>query len=306
MRFTVESWDPSYGVGAVEDELNLTEEPVDVGVETAPEQWAPVAVPPAERRIDAVAFVDGVRRIDAQVWIIDGDHAHLGVCATVASGAVMAVAGRAEVIEAALFRGLYTRADGAGPIVTPAATYELVPCAEDTVEARYLAIHQRMTDLELSVSRSLPSCELVVFDGPLRGRTEPNGVGYVKTQHVQYLPAELQPMLGKLGDGERTPVFLIGGRFPRWSWYLRLPGPRNHPLSGVIRCELVGAGTSHDAAQRATAITATLPGFASEPHKDTRAPQNLYPIAGLERDLRRRLGDALFLERALRRAAATN
>jgi hypothetical protein len=43
--------------------------------------------------------------------------------------------------------------------------------------------------------------------------------------------------------------------------------------------------------------------FASAPYKDTRAPQNLYPIAGLERELRRRLGDPKLLYRALRQAA---
>jgi hypothetical protein len=50
-------------------------------------------------------------------------------------------------------------------------------------------------------------------------------------------------------------------------------------------------------------VTATLPPYASEPHKDPRAPQNLYPIAGLERALRRRLGDQHVLYRALRRAS---
>jgi hypothetical protein len=51
-------------------------------------------------------------------------------------------------------------------------------------------------------------------------------------------------------------------------------------------------------------VSACLPRFASRPHKEPRAPQNLYPIAGLERDLRHRLGDARILYRALRRAAA--
>jgi hypothetical protein len=37
--------------------------------------------------------------------------------------------------------------------------------------------------------------------------------------------------------------------------------------------------------------------------KDSRAPQNLFPIAGLERALRRRLGDPGLLYRALRTAA---
>ncbi len=51
-------------------------------------------------------------------------------------------------------------------------------------------------------------------------------------------------------------------------------------------------------------MSAVLPRFASEPHKEPRAPQNLVPIAGLEHRLRHRLGDPLVLERALRVAAA--
>jgi hypothetical protein len=47
----------------------------------------------------------------------------------------------------------------------------------------------------------------------------------------------------------------------------------------------------------------TLGRFASTEYKDSRAPQNLYPIAGLERELRRRLGEPNLLYRALRRAA---
>jgi hypothetical protein len=47
----------------------------------------------------------------------------------------------------------------------------------------------------------------------------------------------------------------------------------------------------------------TLARYASAGYKDSRAPQNLYPIAGLERALRRRLGDPGVLYRALRTAA---
>jgi hypothetical protein len=46
--------------------------------------------------------------------------------------------------------------------------------------------------------------------------------------------------------------------------------------------------------------------FASAAYKDSRAPQNLYPIAGLERELRRRLGNPQILYRALREAAGAN
>jgi hypothetical protein len=49
-------------------------------------------------------------------------------------------------------------------------------------------------------------------------------------------------------------------------------------------------------------VTAVLPVVASEPHLDPRAPQNLVPIAALERELRRRLGDPAFVYRALREA----
>ena len=46
-----------------------------------------------------------------------------------------------------------------------------------------------------------------------------------------------------------------------------------------------------------------LPPLASSPYKDPRAPQNLVPIGGLERELRHRLGDQHILYRALRAAA---
>jgi len=74
-------------------------------------------------------------------------------------------------------------------------------------------------------------------------------------------------------------------------------------LAGIVRCEIDGDIAIEEARSLADAVTSVLPRFASQPHKDARAPQNLYPIAGLERELRRRLGDSALLERALRVAA---
>jgi hypothetical protein len=79
-----------------------------------------------------------------------------------------------------------------------------------------------------------------------------------------------------------------------------------HPSWGVVRCELPGELPLTEAVTIADRATATLPRFATRPHQDSRAPQNLHPIAGLERQLRHRLGDPLLLERALRRAAAVS
>ncbi len=301
MKFVVDAWEPDYGVSA--DALTLTpaEEPVDPNVEVDQADWAPIQPQPASMP-SSILFVDGVRRIDARIWATEGDVSKLGACATVAAGAVRCD-GRASVVAAAIERAVYTPGGGGGPIVTAAAgTYHHRPLAEEGPEAVNFAVHQHMTELETTLALPQSPSELVVFDGPLRGRTE-GSVGYVKTQAVDYLPAELRAVIGKLEPGQRTPLFVIGGRFTRWSCYVRLPGPRTHALSGVVRLELGGIGTVVEAQARLDSVTVVLPGFASQPHKDARAPQNLYPIAGLERELRRRLGDQRFLQRQLRRAA---
>ena len=108
--------------------------------------------------------------------------------------------------------------------------------------------------------------------------------------------------LTSLPAGYRTPMFLVTTAKSRFSWYLRLA---NHagPAGGLVRCEIDADTSAADAARVASRVSATLPRFASARHKDPRAPQNLYPIGGLERDLRHRLGDKDLAMRALRRAA---
>ena len=303
MKFSVETWDPAYGASVDTADMEASSEPVDAEVEVSTSEWQPIDPPSAVSAAPPLVFVDGIRRIDARVWITHDGTARPGVCATVAAGAVRVVPGRAEVTEVAVERAVYARAEGASAIITRGGTYELVPAAGDEPEQMYLAIHQHMTRLEVQISSRIDADSLLVFDGPLRGRVAPNGVGYVKTQHRQYLDDSGQRLLGVLEPGQRSPVFLIGGRFSRYSWYLRLPGPRTHPLAGVVRCEVPGRRAVAEAVATADLVTHTLPRFASEAHKDGRAPQNLYPIAGLEQTLRRRLGDARLLERALRVAS---
>ena len=172
-------------------------------------------------------------------------------------------------------------------------------------DALSLALQGCMADLERVVSEAVPDDCLLVLDGPIRERTGlDHAVGYVKTHHVSYLPATIQEVVAQLQPGERTPVFLIGdGGFRRWSWYVRLPGDTSHAWAGVVRCELSPDRVADDVFAIADTCALMLPRFGSEAHKDKRAPQNLYPIAGLERELRRRLGDPALLYRALRAAA---
>lgn len=306
MKFAVESWDPAYGSAVESLDLDEAAEPVDADIEIEASNWGPIAPDPSVQVPTEVVFLDGVRRIDARVWIEHEGVARPGVCATVGAGAVRTQPGHAEVIEPTLMRGLYADPTGAEAITTKVGTYELVACDGASPEAVYLAIHGQMTELERQVSLAVADSALLLVDGPLRGRSTPNTVGYIKTQHVQYLEPEQQKILGALGPGERTPLFLIKGRMGRYAWYVRLPGPLAHPMSGIVRCEVPALGEVGAAAERASSITAALPRFASEPHKDARAPQNLYPIAGLESELRRRLGDARFIERALRAASLSH
>jgi hypothetical protein len=151
--------------------------------------------------------------------------------------------------------------------------------------------------------------DLLVVDGPLRGRSQlPRTLGFVKTHHTQYLPAAQHAVVGALDRAERTPIFLLNNRrdasWDRFSWYLRLPSRPGAPWAGVARVECRADLPLDEAVALADLSQAVLPRFASQEFKDGRAPQNLYPIAGLERALRRRLGDAQLLYRSLRRAAA--
>jgi hypothetical protein len=301
MRFTVEPWAPEYGTPAEADLAEPAAAP-DVDVEVAAPDWHPLR--PVSDPAGDVLFVDGVRRVDANVWIEEPDGLPaLGLCATYAAGAVRC-ASRAEVVATAVERGLFTAAAGAGPVVTAYGEYGVRGTSGVTPEELWLGIQQRMGELEGRVAAGQSDVPLVVVDGPLSHRRHvPHAVGFVKTQQVQYLPPALRPILGELLPGQRTPLFLTTSTWSRYAWYLRLGPADGGPAAGIARCEVVADGSVATAGSLADLVTATLPRFASMAHKDPRAPQNLYPIGGLERALRRRLGDQGLLYRGLRVAA---
>jgi len=305
MRFSVEAWAAEYGAPMGGDgDLSPAEAAVVLDVEVPVEQWAPVTPRAGVAGPDTVLFTDGVRRVDARVWLhADAGRVREGVCASYAAGAVRCN-GKAAVVEVDVARGLFCRGQ-AEPILTRHGRWDVKAVAGDGAEQLALGVQQRMGELEVAVAdRVATGTELVVVDGPLTGRQGiPGAVGYVKTHRVAYLPAEVEPVVRALAPGQRTPLFLTTGSWSRWSWYLRLAPPDGHPWSAVVRCEL-SADEPLARARDVADVTATrLPPFASQPHKDPRAPQNLTPIAGLERELRRRLGDAALLYRALRAAA---
>jgi hypothetical protein len=304
MRFAVETWAPEFGAPVGADVLGESDAEVDVSVEVAATDWAPIAR--AADPAGCVMFVDGVQRIDARVWVEDDDGgSRQGVCASWAAG-VVRCDGVARVVAAEVRRGVLCPGDGVEPIATRHGDYRAYPVPDSGGDPLGQALGRVRGDLEGRVAvESGADRDLLVVDGPLGDRRHIDGaVGYVKAHHVAYLPVAQQAVVGRLTPGQRTPLFRIGSERFRWSWYLRLPGPATHAWWGVVRCEAAGELTLDDAVARADLVAATLPRFASQPHNDPRAPQNLHPIAGLERELKHRLGDPLLLERALREAAA--
>jgi hypothetical protein len=327
MRLSIDAWDPAYGSsGDGEAELREPTAQLDLRVEYAEDRWQPVSPDPAARLPAAVLFVDGVRRIDARAWV-DGTAAagqravtaSPGLCASYAAGVVCCRGSRAGLATAQVRRGLFTTAPQAADLVTRAGTYRLAPAPPRPelgyVQALSLTLQHHLAELEIdtaAVARQalagtgLPDGDdLLVIDGPLLGRQQlPRAVGYIKTHHRQYLPAHLNPLVSALAAGQRTPVFRISSSWDRHSWYLRLPTDAAAPWAGIVRAECPADLPAAEAIALATRSQATLGRYASAEYKDPRAPQNLYPIAGLERELRRRLGDPRLLYRALRQAAA--
>lgn len=300
MRFTVETWDSDYGA-PTGPELDDASENVDVTVEVQPPDWRPLL--PEGDPVGDINFVDGVRRVDATLWIDQPpDFPGFALAATYAAG-VVRCNGTATIQTTAVERGLFTSAP-ASDVETSIGAYQVKATKGTTPEELWLGIQQRMGSLEAAVSHQAGDAELLVVDGPLsHARDLENAVGYIKTQKVQYLPLELRQVLTALPAGHRTPLFLTTSSWSRFSWYLRLA---NHagPAGGLVRCEIDADVETTKAIQVANRVSATLPRYASARHKDPRAPQNLYPIGGLERELRHRLGDKEIAMRALRRAAS--
>lgn len=300
MQITVDAWDPSFADNSESPSRSSVAE-VKTDVELSPEQWAPIDAPTSGPT--RLLLIDGVRRIDARVELLDESGRWPGLCVSWAAGAVLCDLERpaSAVTEAAVERGLFTTVD-------PEADFGRYPFhrVEAADPAELVAASQmEMARLEAKVAAQVAAeAELAVLDGPLRGHKElPNSVGYIKSHHRSYLRGDLNGVIERLRPGQRTPVFHLMAGWPRYSWYLRLPGTRSRGWAGVARLEASDSLTEDQAVLLADATAQALPPLGSAAHKDARAPQNLTPIAGLERRLKRMLGDTRLLLRGVRSAA---
>ena len=317
MRVHVEAWDPRYGANAdggdsAGPEAASSEE-VDPAAELPPESWQPLAPPPGLRAPDVVLLVDGVRRIDAHMWVEESDTS-LQPClaASYAAGVVRCDLrrGAAEVASARIVRGLFTPSPLLEDLTTTAAQYVVkrVGVRDPGKLANQVMPHLRALEVDVSRAQRAEATsedDLLVVDGPLEDRGAlPRAIGYVKTHRRTYLPPQLATVITRIKPGQRTPYFSVGTRWRQYSWYLRLPGPVGSPWAGIVRVECSAELSRPEVTHLADLSAVTLPRLASTSYKDPRAPQNLVPIAGLEKRLRAMLGNAQLLHRALQSAVA--
>lgn len=312
-RIFVEGWDPSYGTSLDLDEsLAAAEGSVDTTVEDR--AWEPVEG--RDDDVERIAFVDGVRRVDARLTLdATGESPGQGLVGSFAVGATLwdRTVPRSEVVEALVERWAIIGAgrSEAFPAVDLAPPVRTTATASPDPEALVMELHARMRRAEGTCARTLAETCAVVADGPLSElATTPHPViGYVKSHRRTYLDSDHGAVIAHLAPGQRTPLFLVTppgkGEFARYSWYLRLTMlAGGHSWTGIVRCEAWGRVPLAEVVTIADRTAAVLPIVSSQPHVDPRAPQNLVPIAALERELRHLLGDRGLVERGLREAVA--
>lgn len=323
-RIRVESWAPAYAgqLGVPDDWVADGESgDSDVSVERAPEGWEPIACADARIPERPLAFIDGVRRVDAWGWRQGGEGSpdRRLLFGSAAAGAVRVDEQGARIAtEDVIIRRVLVGEVGVGGTfdldglhylhrpVTSAGVGHPGGSAEQLLDA----LQSEMRLMEKEVIRSVLGDAheaLVAMDGPRPPDLAfDHVVGYIKTHQRNHLPADLRLVVSDLAPRERTPVFLLkGSGVEKYSWYLRLPlaggaGP-TEGWHGVVRMEASPRMEPGEIADFADQVTSRICQFASVPHRDPRAPQNLMPIASLEHRLRHLLGDPLHVDRRIRR-----
>src|SRR5690606_943642 len=144
----------SYDNASADGPPSATNAPVDPNVERPASAWQPLLPDPAVRPPSTVLLVDGVRRIDARVWLTDdnGD-AYQGLCASYAAGVVRCDADRgvAELADARVAHGVFLP----GPAVTPIAAHPRAvyrPHQVGGADQAEPALQSQLHQLEVQVS----------------------------------------------------------------------------------------------------------------------------------------------------------
>ena len=314
MRIAVEAWSPDYGSGVElgePDEVSV--EKVETGCEL--QEWAPISPAPGAPMRRPLAFVDGTRRIDARVFLMNGDGgATPGVAGTVGVGAVLCeLNGNGRRARCAEIEDLSVPGGGRWavprvvggtrarvPGVAGAGSIHRTPgrwCPQ--LHARPRGARRagscrprppRVRRWTASGRRSRPPVDHRLHQGsrsPLPPARQGGSAGPFGMR-----PAHAGVCLRRVA----CPLLVVRPPVSRPS--RGCTGGSASPAARCRRpCRWIGSSRWRISSAR------LLPGFASAPYWDKRAPQNLVPIAGLEKRLRHLMGERELVYRMIRSAA---
>jgi hypothetical protein len=306
-RVLVEEWPAQYCSPMLADEP-AADGLVELTDEDGGERFA--IRPPDVDADRPIAFIDGIRRGDAHLYLHDPASGRLarGIAGCHARGAVLRDRTGIRTAHVEVTR-LAIWGSGAQHDLPPAPggfAWRSVSVHDSDPDAPLRELQNRMRESEGRLAEQLAAeGRLVVCDGPMtyvRSRDLPV-CGYVKTHLRMLLEPEHHAKVSLLRGGERTPLFRLGR--DRYSCYVRLcdPGPHTSPWHGIARLEVPQSAGFAAARAVVDELASLLPRFAGVAHCDPRAPVNLQPIGALERELRHRLGDGGLAARAVRESA---
>jgi hypothetical protein len=306
----VDPWDPEYGASVEDDDDPDRPAPFVEFVE--PGEWAAVVCEPSADE-PCWAFIDGIRRVDLRLFAEDGDVIAPALAATYGVG--VAWSGTKCVVDDVRIRRALILGRGLDhSALALTIGNHLLEYVTHTSQARtpketLQQLQNRMREEEANLAAQIAArgeADLIIQDGPLSytGSATPT-IGMIKRQSRPYLDTERQRLLPLLEPGWRTPIFRFESRqLPRFSWYARIATRRkiDGTLAGLLRLEVHENQGLDTAVRIANRTTSLLPRFAAPLWRDSRAPQNLYPVGQLETVLRNRLGDPELVRRQVERA----
>src|SRR5262249_40065266 len=149
---------------------------LNLDLEIPATEWHPIKPEPVLRLPGTVLFLDGVRRIDARIWVHGSNpQPSPGIAASFAAGLVC-LDGAARVADVTVERALFTAAREAADIITRSACSPARLAEGPGLDQLSLALQQRLTTAEVQLALTFRAQhragdDLLIVDGPLRGRT---------------------------------------------------------------------------------------------------------------------------------------
>lgn len=320
MRLTLEPWSPSHDTSVFDSAGAETDSTKDLNLRIELDSWQPVQTSRTEASFRKLYFADGRRRLEGKVyadWTEAGvRYTAPGILGTYAVGLAeidgSAAGSGCRVVRASVRRVLVLGGHQAvDDLRIPASGSRLGDLEYECVSVP--ESHNRENALEQKLQRLMREGEarlvgnlerdhdLLVVDGPLPLERTRRALGYVKTLHQLMVGPVEQRTLFALQRGQRTPVFQIGGRLDRYSWFLRLETPPawHQGLAGIVRLEVHADSGLEWARAVADWSCLNLPRLAARAFRDPRAPQQLMPVAFLEAELGRRMGNPNIVRRRI-------